>query len=92
MLYNILKTNLILTPPPDVPADIYLLLSNVLLANKVIELLHGSVDDILNSQGDLHVQHQSLVFRQLARRRACIEFLCIIIYVDIVRIDLENLR
>ena len=65
---NILKTDLILAPPPDVPAGIYLLLSNILLAHKVIELLHGSVNDILNSQGDLHVQHQSLVLRQLVRR------------------------
>ena len=41
------STNLVLPPPPDIPADVKLLLCQVLLAQHVIELIHGWYHNVL---------------------------------------------
>ena len=45
--------NLVLAPPPDVPADVELLLTQFILAQQVIELIHGQAN-----QGLLRTQNK----------------------------------
>ena len=52
---------LVLPSSPDISADIYLFLSSFPGTDKIIEHLHGSVDDVLHCEWDLHLHHQLLV-------------------------------
>ena len=42
-----MRTHLVLAPPPDVPADVELLLGEVLLAQHVVKLVHGRIHYVL---------------------------------------------
>ena len=54
-------SHLILPPPPDVPAEVDLLLSELVAGQKVIELLHRSVDDLRDTEVDVHLSDHPLV-------------------------------
>ena len=60
------SSHLILSPPPNVSADVNDLFANREPREDVVELLHGLVDDVVNSAGDVHVRDQLLVARQSA--------------------------
>ena len=53
--------NLILSPPPDVSTDVYLLPCDVLACHKIIQLSNGILDNLPQSHGDLHFHHQPLI-------------------------------
>ena len=42
-----MRAHLVLAPPPDVPADVELLLGEVLLAQHVVKLVHGRIHYVL---------------------------------------------
>ena len=56
-----LHYHLVLSSPPDVSADVYLFLSDLLVGHQVIELFHGPLYDVTDCEGDLHLLHQPLV-------------------------------
>ena len=48
-----MRAHLVLASPPDVPADVELLLGEVLLAQHVVKLVHGRIHYVL-----LQIQNQ----------------------------------
>ena len=70
---------LVLPSSPDIPADIYLLLSSFPGTHKIIEHLHGRVDDVLHCEWDLHLHHQPLVPGQVGLVRCVLPLIYFII-------------
>ena len=75
---------LVLPSSPDIPADIYLLLSSFPGTHKIIEHLHGRVDDVLHCEWDLHLHHQPLVPGQVGLVRCVLPLIYFIINTFII--------
>ena len=85
-IFNLTDSNdyLVLPSSPDIPADIYLLLSSFPGTHKIIEHLHGRVDDVLHCEWDLHLHHQPLVPGQVGLVRCVLPLIYFIINTFII--------